>query len=381
MANDPEENDDDGIHRMDTVPPPDGEGDAYNAATRVGPMADAVVKEMMHAAGLKAAEMSERAAGKAKAAGKASTSTPPVAAAAPAVEERASSTGPVARTPIASAASAVSAGSAASAAVPAPAGVAAPAAAPAAAAAVAKPARPPAAATAKAVVAAPGAAGAPPAPPRPVAPARPAPPIKATPPAPPVPAPKAASSSAVPAGKASGVTTSAPPIRREDPEPGEGDALEAPDGVAVLEPYEEDDDDNAATMMSPLVTAPSARPRTETSPMIERSLAAPGPTLAPGPTFAPAAAHPHAPPVLSAAESAAAAAPWAQSGTERLVAPFGPSSVRSAPSSTAPANRVPIPYDPTPPPRKKPSNAMLLAPLAIGLAIFLIGLLSFLFNR
>ena len=54
------------IYRMDTLPPPEGEGDAYNAPTKVGPMAESVVKEMMFAAGRKAAELSERAAEKAK---------------------------------------------------------------------------------------------------------------------------------------------------------------------------------------------------------------------------------------------------------------------------------------------------------------------------
>lgn len=39
--------DDDGIYRVDTVPPPQGESDAYNAPTRVGPMASALVEEML----------------------------------------------------------------------------------------------------------------------------------------------------------------------------------------------------------------------------------------------------------------------------------------------------------------------------------------------
>ena len=49
------------IYIVDTVPPPAGESDAYNAPTKVGPMAAAVVNEMMHAAEKKAAELSERA--------------------------------------------------------------------------------------------------------------------------------------------------------------------------------------------------------------------------------------------------------------------------------------------------------------------------------
>ena len=40
-------NDDDGIYRVDTVPPPPGEGDAYNAPTRIGPMAGAIVEELL----------------------------------------------------------------------------------------------------------------------------------------------------------------------------------------------------------------------------------------------------------------------------------------------------------------------------------------------
>jgi hypothetical protein len=49
-----------GIYKVDTVPPPAGDGDAYNAPTRVGPMAAAVVEEMMHAAERKAAELNLR---------------------------------------------------------------------------------------------------------------------------------------------------------------------------------------------------------------------------------------------------------------------------------------------------------------------------------
>jgi hypothetical protein len=46
---------------FDTVPPPAGEDDAYSAPTRVGPMANAVVQEMMHAAALKAIELTQHA--------------------------------------------------------------------------------------------------------------------------------------------------------------------------------------------------------------------------------------------------------------------------------------------------------------------------------
>lgn len=38
------------LYRVDTVPPPAGESDAYNAPTKVGPMAASVVAEMMKAA-------------------------------------------------------------------------------------------------------------------------------------------------------------------------------------------------------------------------------------------------------------------------------------------------------------------------------------------
>lgn len=42
--------DDDSIHKVDTVPPPAGEEDAYSAPTRIGSMASAVVEEIFHAA-------------------------------------------------------------------------------------------------------------------------------------------------------------------------------------------------------------------------------------------------------------------------------------------------------------------------------------------
>jgi len=43
-----DDDDSDGaIHKMDTLPPPEGEDDAYNAATKVGPLARAAVEAMM----------------------------------------------------------------------------------------------------------------------------------------------------------------------------------------------------------------------------------------------------------------------------------------------------------------------------------------------
>jgi hypothetical protein len=41
---------DDEIFRVDTIPPPDGDDDAYGAATRVGPLAKAKIEEMLRAA-------------------------------------------------------------------------------------------------------------------------------------------------------------------------------------------------------------------------------------------------------------------------------------------------------------------------------------------
>jgi hypothetical protein len=61
---DNDDGNEDGIYRADTVPPPDGD-DAYNAPTRVGPMAATVVNEMIVAA--QAQQSAERAsASKAK---------------------------------------------------------------------------------------------------------------------------------------------------------------------------------------------------------------------------------------------------------------------------------------------------------------------------
>jgi hypothetical protein len=55
--------DDDGaIHRLDTVPPPDGAADPYNAPTRVGPMSDAAVDEMLQAAQARASTLGRRPA-------------------------------------------------------------------------------------------------------------------------------------------------------------------------------------------------------------------------------------------------------------------------------------------------------------------------------
>jgi hypothetical protein len=42
--------DDDEIFRVDTIPPPDGDDDAYGAATKVGPLAQSKIEEMLKAA-------------------------------------------------------------------------------------------------------------------------------------------------------------------------------------------------------------------------------------------------------------------------------------------------------------------------------------------
>lgn len=55
---DNDDRNEDGIYRADTVPPPDGGDDAYNAPTRVGLMAATVVNEMLVAA--QAAQSAER---------------------------------------------------------------------------------------------------------------------------------------------------------------------------------------------------------------------------------------------------------------------------------------------------------------------------------
>lgn len=78
---------DEAIYKVDTVPPPAGEDDAYSAPTRVGPMAAAVVEEMMVASVRKAAELTavaeeKAAASKRKAAAEAvERKTTPVASA------------------------------------------------------------------------------------------------------------------------------------------------------------------------------------------------------------------------------------------------------------------------------------------------------------
>jgi len=46
----------------DTIPPPDGESDAYNAPTKVGPMSAATIASMMQATAGKAQELKERSA-------------------------------------------------------------------------------------------------------------------------------------------------------------------------------------------------------------------------------------------------------------------------------------------------------------------------------
>lgn len=97
MSNDDHSDDDeDQIHRVDTVPPPDGEGDAYSAATRVGPMADAVVKEMMHAAGLKAAELRARSDKKSEIASEARAASDSAKPAPPSAPPRPSASRPAA---------------------------------------------------------------------------------------------------------------------------------------------------------------------------------------------------------------------------------------------------------------------------------------------
>lgn len=72
---DDEKDDELGIHRVETIPPPEGEDDAYSAATKVGPMADAAVKELMHAAERRASELSARVAEKKSAAAAAAKSS------------------------------------------------------------------------------------------------------------------------------------------------------------------------------------------------------------------------------------------------------------------------------------------------------------------
>jgi hypothetical protein len=59
MPNDDEKNS--SLYRADTIPPPDGESDAYNAPTKVGPISAAAVAEMMKGAELKVAEVNARA--------------------------------------------------------------------------------------------------------------------------------------------------------------------------------------------------------------------------------------------------------------------------------------------------------------------------------
>ena len=50
MGNNLAEATEDTIYKIDTVPPPDGEDDAYSAETKVGPLSRAMVKELMDAA-------------------------------------------------------------------------------------------------------------------------------------------------------------------------------------------------------------------------------------------------------------------------------------------------------------------------------------------
>jgi hypothetical protein len=68
-----EDENDGGIYKVDTVPPPDGEDDAYSAPTKVGVMAESLVKEIMHAAERKSAELREGEARKRAASGAAAS--------------------------------------------------------------------------------------------------------------------------------------------------------------------------------------------------------------------------------------------------------------------------------------------------------------------
>jgi hypothetical protein len=104
---------DEEIFKVETVPPPAGESDAYNAPTKVGPMAAAVVEEMLHASVRKAAELTQRSQdAKAAAEGKGAApapasdgSKPPLAPPRPAATSPTSpkaAAAPVARAPTAS---------------------------------------------------------------------------------------------------------------------------------------------------------------------------------------------------------------------------------------------------------------------------------------
>src|SRR4051794_20920636 len=96
---DDEKPDEPGIYKVETVPPPAGEDDAYSAPTKVGPMADAAVRELMQAAERRAAELSQRLADKKAAAAKDAKDAPAsgasgasAAAAAPAAAAKPSAT-------------------------------------------------------------------------------------------------------------------------------------------------------------------------------------------------------------------------------------------------------------------------------------------------
>ena len=78
---------DDAIFKVDTVPPPAGEDNAYNAPTRVGAMAAAVVEEMMVASVRKANALTAAASEKAAASQKAAAAEASAAAAADAVND------------------------------------------------------------------------------------------------------------------------------------------------------------------------------------------------------------------------------------------------------------------------------------------------------
>jgi hypothetical protein len=86
MSDDQKKAEEDGIYRLDTVPPPMGESDAYSAPTKVGPMAAAAVEELMKAAEQRASDLSARSAERRKlsaataATGKAPSASPPSSA-------------------------------------------------------------------------------------------------------------------------------------------------------------------------------------------------------------------------------------------------------------------------------------------------------------
>ncbi len=67
MSDEQKKDEEGAIYRVDTVPPPAGQDDAYSAPTKVGPMADMALKDMLKAAEARAQELNQKAAEKAKA--------------------------------------------------------------------------------------------------------------------------------------------------------------------------------------------------------------------------------------------------------------------------------------------------------------------------